>query len=562
MADFTNFACISGGDNTNAGTRTGNATVPGTGANLTYAGGAWVNATKIFTPVAANPITDGVAVGDYCNIGGTYINRVTARDATTITFGGSGAGTNPGNGTLTVKLGGAWSGPSGASGFPFTLSNLSNLSNAAGTLVRINIKNDLTPTVSAVMTMVTPGNVWFQGFTTAYGDGGVTQITGGASGASFTILDVKSSAKFADLDFFQNGSTGNAVGVTCGSGQSDTKWLRCSFRGMKGNGLTESNNNTYIESCQFDSNGGSGLGNTSGGGLYQIYTSSFTRNGSDALSVGTHELLCLDSVFAGNTGVGATSQSASRYRNCDFWNNTGSGVQNSGGNTLELTSCNFLKNGAWGIDLPATGFVRIRNCGFGVGTQANTSGDIETGQTGCTIVEEGTVNYATGVTPWNAPTTGDFTTTLAAAQGTGYGPFLNRASAYGGTLNFPNIGASQQALTTYSDPGIANVRSGTGYTFNSVSLTGTCSVPTAANVRLGTAVDATTGTCVVPAAADVKSGVSVDATTGTLLSTNPGAANVLAPTPYSINSVSFTGTLVATTPAPTVSSLGRMGIGL
>lgn len=68
---------------------------------------------------------------------------------------------------------------------------------------------------------------------------------------------------------------------------------------------------------------------------------------------------------------------------------------------------------------------------------------------------------------------------------------------------------------TSTDPGIANVRSGQNYTINGSNKTGTCAVPAASNVRSGTAVDATTGTCAVPSAANVLSGVSVDATTGT-----------------------------------------------
>lgn len=69
----------------------------------------------------------------------------------------------------------------------------------------------------------------------------------------------------------------------------------------------------------------------------------------------------------------------------------------------------------------------------------------------------------------------------------------------------------------WTDPGIANVRSGTAYKADSTSnnRTGTAAIPTAANVRSGTATDATTGTLAVPSAANVRSGVSVDAGTGT-----------------------------------------------
>lgn len=121
-----------------------------------------------------------------------------------------------------------------------------------------------------------------------------------------------------------------------------------------------------------------------------------------------------------------------------------------------------------------------------------------------------------------------------------------------------------------TDPGVANVRSGTGYSISGVSKTGTAAIPTAANVRSGTAVDATTGTlavpsaanvrfgtavdnttgtCRVPSAADVRSGTNVDATTGTLAV--PSAANVRSGT--SVDNT--TGTL-------TVPSLANTKIGV
>jgi hypothetical protein len=67
----------------------------------------------------------------------------------------------------------------------------------------------------------------------------------------------------------------------------------------------------------------------------------------------------------------------------------------------------------------------------------------------------------------------------------------------------------------YSDPGIANVRSGTAYTIAGSALTGTAAIPAAADVRSGTAVDAGTGTLAVPTAAQTKHGVAVDGSTGT-----------------------------------------------
>jgi hypothetical protein len=73
--------------------------------------------------------------------------------------------------------------------------------------------------------------------------------------------------------------------------------------------------------------------------------------------------------------------------------------------------------------------------------------------------------------------------------------------------------------------GAANIRSGISEVINGVTINGTAAIPAAADVRSGTAVDATTGSLVVPAAADVREGTPVDATTGTL--DLPAEADVL-----------------------------------
>lgn len=96
-----------------------------------------------------------------------------------------------------------------------------------------------------------------------------------------------------------------------------------------------------------------------------------------------------------------------------------------------------------------------------------------------------------------------------------------------------------------TDPGIANVRNLTSYYILGESKTGTCAVPGAADVRNGTAVDATTGTCNVPVAGDVRNGTAVDATTGTAYI--PSAAN----TRFGINVDATTGTCKVPTAANT-----------
>jgi hypothetical protein len=157
--------------------------------------------------------------------------------------------------------------------------------------------------------------------------------------------------------------------------------------------------------------------------------------------------------------------------------------------------------------------------------------------------------------------------------------YVINGSSKTGTLDLPSVANVKTGVAydnssstgTYdgsdrwTDPAIANVRSGTAYKANSTSnnRTGTAAIPVAANVRSGTATDATTGTLAVPAVGNVRSGASVDNTTGTLVVpslantktgvagdggtgtydgsdrwTDPGTTNVRSGTAYKANSTS------------------------
>lgn len=131
-----------------------------------------------------------------------------------------------------------------------------------------------------------------------------------------------------------------------------------------------------------------------------------------------------------------------------------------------------------------------------------------------------------------------------------------------GALN----GASRASLVAstptvaISDPGIANVRSGTSYGFGGVSLTGTLAVPSADDVRSGVSVDAGTGNLTLPSENDVESGVSFG-TNGTEFT-----GNFVAPTEIQVENgvgfgsqgTEFTGSL-ATADLPDVNDV-RLGV--
>ncbi len=95
-------------------------------------------------------------------------------------------------------------------------------------------------------------------------------------------------------------------------------------------------------------------------------------------------------------------------------------------------------------------------------------------------------------------------------------PLVGGNGALNGASRIHLLAATALNGDSYTDPGVANVRNTTSYTYAGTTLTGTAAIPVASDVRLGTAIDATTGTLAVPAASKVLLGVAVDNTTGTL----------------------------------------------
>ncbi len=127
-----------------------------------------------------------------------------------------------------------------------------------------------------------------------------------------------------------------------------------------------------------------------------------------------------------NGGSGVITTSAGQALaciNCNFYNNTGDGINlatTASSAFVVLINNNFLLNAGKGVNATVvTQSGILYNNGRGAGTQAN--GAVDALQS---IVNTSTdITYATNVTPWNAPTTGDFRTTLAAAKGVGRGAF-------------------------------------------------------------------------------------------------------------------------------------------
>jgi hypothetical protein len=167
----TEFYMQTTGSNLNAGSTSADA------ASLTYASGSWVSTTGVFTVASGNPLTDGVAVGDWTSVyvdGSTvtpFTGKVTARDSTTITVSLTVKfGTVPATGSgRSLKVGGAWA------SLAITGTSLVLRGGApAGDAYRLNIKAGTYNEGSAVHSTNLAGQqatpFWIRGYRTAIGD--------------------------------------------------------------------------------------------------------------------------------------------------------------------------------------------------------------------------------------------------------------------------------------------------------------------------------------------------------------------------------------------------------
>jgi hypothetical protein len=457
---FTEFYCDPvNGLNLNSGSTTAAA------ATYTATNGGWNSATGVFTPTSGNPSLT-VSVGDFASVytdGASaptgFVARVTAVNSTTITLSTSAkAGTAPttaGSG-ITIKVGGAWKGPNGASGFPFEF--ITNaLVDASFNAWRVNFKNSATYNVTAALThSLTGAPGRFQGYSASPGDGGRATIDGGVAGSSYALLTASGGAlDFVDLIFNHNGSSGSANLFT-GNGQS-LRFFGCVFANGKGSNLVFTNSGALLVECEIY--GAGAIGVTSGCFAAEYRRCTFHDNGTIGVSIsasGLSHAAFKECVFDSNGTYGLYFAGGScilTLQSCDFYNNGSDGLGSNDfgtGKVYDVENCNFLKNGRYGIGGEGGGqnlCGRISNCGFGTGTQANTSGNIS-GSLLANWDVVGSVNYASGVTPWTDPANGDFRISLAAAQGTGRGAFTQTAVSYSGSLSYPDIGSNQHADLT------------------------------------------------------------------------------------------------------------------
>jgi len=446
---------MSGGSPYNGGSNEGAAIYTSTNGN-------WNGAT-IFTPTdGSNPVSAGVMVGQFANVhldgptGGVFIARVTAvvnaaNGAITLNASGAGAGVAGGANARSIVVGGAWGGP-GALGTtdtnPFAQNNLINLTNVAGDIPRINMKNDHTYTVTVQITHsnTSSGPIVTQGYASVKGDGGRAKIS---SASAITILQPSTAINmWADLEIESTATTGTG---SCAVEQVPQSWYRCVFHGARGHGLFTTGASIVHECEAYECNksntaavAGFSAYNAVGATFIRCYSHDHTTGAAGTNSHGFYlnNSSALEYCIAENCkGSGVVSVTACTVKNCDFYNNAVDGVTLSGAAVIMalIENCNFLKNAGKGINASGSNLIMgyTFNCGYGAGGMANGGVNVLK-----RITEVSPFTYGTNATPWTAPDTGNFTVSLADAQGTGRGIFIESGSGSSGTLGTPNIGAA------------------------------------------------------------------------------------------------------------------------
>lgn len=456
---FTEFACRASGSNLNAGTRTGNSTEAGTSPFKTYASGTWVQATRTFTPAGgANPTTDGIAVGDFVSIApdattgdSVYIARISTVGATTfVTDATAKSGTAPADGAVstTARIGGAWLGPNGASGFPFSFVN-GAMVDAATDPVRVNFKNDQTYNITAAMAVANNGPFVFQGYTSTFGDGGKATFDGGTSGASYALLTTATSAiLICDLILQNNGASGSAAGLVISAGRNAAE--RCVVNSVRGAGFSLTNQTTVLACEAYTCN----QSNTASIGGFTCTSScsfdscvSHDHSGSNAVGFqigATSTLLNCIADTNGSHGFAIASVNPTELNQCVAYNNGGSGVSAaSGAHCYTIKNSVFAQNAAYGvIETAASSFLRVSNCAF----YSNTSGQTGTVPSSSAYIVSGSVTLS--ASPFVDAANGDFRLNStagagAACRGAGIGTFTQTAASYAGTVGYPDVGAAQ-----------------------------------------------------------------------------------------------------------------------
>lgn len=416
----------------------------------------------------------------------TVVARITNVTATTIVVSttvrvGAALTAVAGTGNVNIRVGGAWTGPSGASGFPFTYTGTtlfftSSLKNTNGDFPRCNFKDttyNITTGITWTQTLAT--GTLMEGYSSIPGDGGKAIISGsGVTGTSIVLLTLGAGvgSYIKNFIFDNNGDTGTSDGVVVGGSVHTLE--RIGFYNIRGRGLFITGTNVTCIECEAYNCNISNTANYSGflatttatsvGFIRCIAWNNAGSNTSGFIATGVSPTF-LGCIAYNNGNIGfkmaiTTAGINSRISNCVADKNTSDGIDFSSTSTSALTNyvenCILTRNGGFGINASGASTVPrntgIYNCMFGT----NTSGTIGGLQS---WTESNSISLPANQSPFVNADAGDFDLNTSVSAGTsalnaGRGTFLQSASAgFSGTLSYNDIGASQdfQSASTSSE---------------------------------------------------------------------------------------------------------------
>lgn len=480
-AQFTEWYVVTNGNNLNSGSTSATSPV------YSSSTGNW-NGTTTFTPTDGSTPASTVSAGMWASVyitGAAFAtNTVYIAQIDTVNAGVNGtivlsttskAGTAPASqtGTAELRVGGAWAGPNTNSQvfsarsvvFPLDFAVNTMTNESSGTIPRINIKAG-TYSVTNGVTIANVGPTRVQGYSSSIGDGGKATLDGTFGGAGFAMVTLSANHwTFVDTIFSNNGSSASQPLVTV-SGNNGC-FFRCVFHDSRKDGLTAAAFAFECEAYSCNKGGSAGIGGFGSIGV-MIRCTSHDNTGANSsgfsLASGNSAIGCIawnngrsGFLLTGNTGINVLSK-------CDSYSNTLHGVEiGNGAGSMWFDTVNVVRNAGNGVTNNNNNLVRngtILNLGLGSGTGAggmtNLLGNINTVPLG--MDTNGFVLYSAGVTPWNAPDSGDFKVSLQAAKNQGRGGFTETGSGLTTTVGYPDLGAAQ---STNSPSG----STATSYTF-------------------------------------------------------------------------------------------------
>jgi hypothetical protein len=363
---YTEFYCQSGGSNLNSGSTASDS------ATYTATNGGWDSGTSVFTPASGNP-SASVAVGDFASVYvdgasvAVFVGRVTAVSSTTITVSASASsGTAPSTSASgrSIRVGGAWKGPNGTSGFPLAFVS-AMLTNASANAPRVNLKNNATYQITATITAANAGPYFIQGYASQPGDGGRATIDGGATGSSFQLLALLGTQGiFSDLIIRHNGDSGVSSGIALGVGEYE--FNRVTVANVRGSGFNNGGTGTVTcVECEAYACGAHGF---TGPGRY-IRCVAHHNLGSAAAGFSVAASVCVGCIADSNVGHGFLMVSSSHglLIQCVAAGNGVDGVNNVGLGILRCENTILATNGRYGVnDYSGLGGMgaQLANCAF------------------------------------------------------------------------------------------------------------------------------------------------------------------------------------------------------